>query len=79
MKITYLHDTVPVFYGNDQTRCKVIYELPVMAVLEETERQLDKSRNKISHVSFSEKWAKEYGMIVYQDETNCKRILQTDQ
>ena len=58
-----------VFYENDQTRCKIIYELPVTDVLEETERQLDRSGNKISHVGFSEKWAQEHGKIVYQDDT----------
>ena len=56
-----------VFYENDQTRCKVIYELSVTDVLEETERQLDRSGNKISHVGFSEKWAQEHGGIVYKD------------
>ena len=54
-----------VFYENDQTRCKVIYELPVTEVLKETERQLDRSGNKISHVGFSEKWTQEHGTIVY--------------
>ena len=56
-----------VFYENDQTQCKVIYELSVTDVLEETERQLDRSGNKISHVGFSEKWAQEHGKIVYSE------------
>jgi len=58
-----------VFYEDNQTKCKVIYELAPAVVLEETERQLDRSRNKISHVGFSENWAREHGRVVYQDET----------
>jgi len=58
-----------VFYEDNQTKCKVIYELAPEVVLEETERQLDRSRNKISHVGFSENWAREHGRVVYQDET----------
>lgn len=56
-----------VFYKNDQVRCKVIYELSVESVLRETNRQLDRSRNDISHVGFSERWAKENGTVVYED------------
>jgi len=37
-------------------------------VLKETERQLDRSSNAISHVGFSEVWAKENGIVVYHDE-----------
>ena len=54
-----------VFDKNAQTTVKRIYELEVPAVLEKAERQLDKSRNDISHVSWSEKWARENGKIVY--------------
>lgn len=56
-----------IFYKNNQTRAKVIYEMDPKVVVKETERQLDRSRNVISHVSFSEKWAQENGQIVYQD------------
>jgi len=56
-----------VFYEDNQTKCKVIYELTPAVVLKETERQLDRSRNAISHVGFSEDWAREHGRVVYQD------------
>ena len=55
-----------VFYESNQTRCKVIYELPPEIVLAETERQLDKSRNAISHVGLSVKWARQNGKVVYE-------------
>ena len=47
-----------VFYADNQTRCKVIYELEPDAVLEEAERQLDRSRNTISHVGFGIRWVR---------------------
>ena len=56
-----------VFYAANQTRCKVIYELEPDAVLAEAERQLDRSRNAISHVGFSVRWARENGLVVYED------------
>jgi len=43
----------------------VIYEVPVNLTLREAERQLDVSRNEISHVSFTIKWAQEHGKVVY--------------
>ena len=57
-----------VFYEQNQTKCKVIYELDPQVVLAETERQLDRSRNAISHVGFSEDWARLNGGVVYQDK-----------
>ena len=57
-----------VFYETNQTKCKVIYELDPAVVLVEAERQLDRSRNAISHVGFSISWASANGHIVYQDE-----------
>ena len=57
-----------VFYADNQTRCKVIYELEPDVVLEEAERQLDRSRNAISHVGFGIRWVRRHGKIVYQDE-----------
>lgn len=57
-----------VFYENDQLRCKVIYELSPKIVLEETQRQLQRSDNAISHIRFSESWARENGQIVYTDQ-----------
>ncbi len=44
-----------VFYAKNQIKVKVIYELEPMAVVEEAERQLDNSRNNISHVGLSER------------------------
>ena len=58
-----------VFYAANQTKCKVIYEIEPQVVVEETERQLDRSRNVISHVGFSEDWASRNGRVVYQDKT----------
>lgn len=58
-----------VFYAANQTRCKVIYEIAPATVAAETERQLDRSRNAISHVGFSEEWARANGRVVYQDTT----------
>jgi hypothetical protein len=55
-----------VFFRHEQTRCKVIYELDPTVLLMEAERQLDRSRNDISHVSFPEQWASQQGVIVYQ-------------
>ncbi len=45
---------------------KVIYEIPPARLLAETERQLDRSRNAISHVGFSESWAADNGTVVYE-------------
>lgn len=56
-----------IFYADDQMRCKVIYELETKDVLKETIRKLDVSRNNMSHVGFSERWAKEIGRMVYRD------------
>ena len=56
-----------VFYEHNQTKCKVIYELTTDVIVQETERQLDRSRNAISHVGFSEDWARRNGKVVYQD------------
>ena len=44
-----------VFYKHNQMKVKVIYELDPEIVVQETERQLDKSGNEISHVGFSER------------------------
>jgi hypothetical protein len=57
-----------VFYANEQTKCKVIYEIEPDVLLAETKRQLDRSSNTISHVDFTENWANENGKIVYQDK-----------
>lgn len=57
-----------VFYANNQTRCKIIYELEPDVVLEEAERQLDRSRNSISHVGFGIRWVSRHGKVVYDDK-----------
>lgn len=56
-----------VFYAENQTKVKVIYELEPDVVLAETSRQLGRSINAISHVGFAEPWAKKNGKIVYQN------------
>lgn len=56
-----------VFYADNQTRCKVIYELDPEVVLAEAERKLDRSRNDISHIGFSTKWASQKGRVAYED------------
>ncbi|MGL4593204.1 MAG: hypothetical protein ACRC2T_17620 [Thermoguttaceae bacterium] len=63
-----------IFYKNNQTQCKVIYELEPSDVCVETVRKLERSRNSISHVGFSEKWAKQYGRVVYHDD-HCRSRL----
>ena len=56
-----------VFYAANQTRCKIIYELEPNVVLAEAERQLDRSRNAISHIGLSIPWASRNGRAVYTD------------
>jgi hypothetical protein len=60
-----------VFYADEQTRAKVIYEIEPRVLLAETERQLDGSRNAISHVGFTERWARANGKIVYADASQA--------
>lgn len=43
----------------------MIYEVAVEVMLREAERQLDASRNEISHVGFTIKWAEQNGRVVY--------------
>jgi hypothetical protein len=57
-----------VFYAENQTKVKVIYELEPEVVLPETIQKLERSRNDIGHVGFSESWAKKNGKVVYQDQ-----------
>lgn len=57
-----------IFYENEQTRAKIIYEISPEVVAAETNRQLDNSQNAISHVGFSENWARENGTVVYADK-----------
>lgn len=55
-----------IFYKTDPLKIKTIYEIEPNVLLEETERQLDRSSNEISHVGFSEDWARLNGKVVYQ-------------
>jgi hypothetical protein len=57
-----------IFYADNQTKLKTIYELEPAIVLAETRRKLRRSKNTISHVGFSESWAKKNGKVVYQDQ-----------
>jgi hypothetical protein len=57
-----------VFFKTNQTKVKIIYELEPSVVVAETERKLDRSKNAISHVGFSETWAKQNGVVVYEDD-----------
>lgn len=54
-----------IFFKNDPLKIKVIYEIQPEVLVAETERQLDKSNNAISHVGFTENWVKENAKIVY--------------
>ena len=56
-----------VFYQKNQTKAKIIYELRPEVMIKEAERQLDSSRNDISHVGFPETWVRLHGKIVYED------------
>lgn len=56
-----------VFFKKDPLTVKAIYEIETNVLVVETERQLDRSRNAISHVGFLENWAKENGKIVYEN------------
>ena len=57
-----------IFYQINQIKVKIIYELDPETVVAETERQLDRSRNAISHVGFSESWVKHNGKVVYENQ-----------
>lgn len=54
-----------IFYRENPLKIKTIYEIEPEVLVKETERQLDRSRNSISHVGFSENWAKENSRVVY--------------
>ena len=54
-----------VFYAENQIEVKTIYELLPHIVEAETNRKLDRSKNDISHVGFSESWARKNGRVVY--------------
>ena len=54
-----------IFYASNQLKCKMIYELNPQDILEDAERQLDTSKNVISHLGFSIPWIDNRGIIVY--------------
>jgi hypothetical protein len=58
-----------IFSAHAPLNLKVIYEIKPDTLVSETERQLDKSSNAISHVGFSESWAEKNGIVVYQINT----------
>lgn len=57
-----------IFHKKNPLKIKVIYEIQPSVLLRETERQLDRSSNDISHVGFSEGWAEENGRIIFQGQ-----------
>lgn len=57
-----------VFYKDNPLKVKIIYEIKPQVLLKETETQLDRSTNVISHVGFRENWIGQNGKIVYQDK-----------
>lgn len=59
-----------IFYKKNSLKIKIIYEIKPNTLLQETERQLNRSSNKISHVGFSEEWARMNGKIVWQDKSH---------
>lgn len=54
-----------VFYKEEPLRVKTVYEIDPELAAKEAERQLDRSKNDISHVAFSENWAAKNGKLVY--------------
>lgn len=64
-----------IFYKKDPLKIKIIYEIQPSILLKEAERQLDRSGNKISHVGFSEEWARLNSKIAYQDKGMSQRAI----
>ena len=54
-----------VFTRKNPLHVKAIYQVPVQAIYDETNRQLANSKNNISHVGFTIPWVKENGEKVY--------------
>jgi hypothetical protein len=50
-----------IFNKNNPLNIKEIYKVSTKDALKEAKRQLDISRNKISHISFGKKWTKKSG------------------
>ena len=58
-----------VFDAESPLDVLVIYEVSVDAMMREAERQLDASRNEISHIGFTIKWAQQNGKNIYSKPT----------
>lgn len=56
-----------VFYREKPLDVKKIYKIPIDKMLEEANRQLNASRNEISHIGYKIQWCEEHGEIVYQN------------
>lgn len=56
-----------IFFKDNPLTVKIIYEIDPEIMVIETERQLDGSGNAISHVGFTETWARENARIVHQN------------
>jgi hypothetical protein len=56
-----------VFYKSNQIKCKIIYKIEPLVMLQEANKQLDASSNDIAHLGFSISWAKKNGTVVYED------------
>lgn len=56
-----------VFYKANQVKLKTVYKIEPDVVLKEAENKLDRSRNAISHIAFSEDWIKQNGAVIYKD------------
>ena len=54
-----------IFYAENQIEVKVIYELEPTVVEAEAIRRLDRSANDISHIGFTESWARANGKLIY--------------
>ncbi|PIV45296.1 MAG: hypothetical protein COS25_00605 [Candidatus Nealsonbacteria bacterium CG02_land_8_20_14_3_00_37_10] len=57
-----------IFYKNNPLEVKIIYEIRPLILSKEAENQLNRSGNKISHVGFSEDWAKKNSKVMYVDK-----------
>ncbi len=55
-----------IFFKSNPLKIKAIYEIQPEIMVKETERQLDRSGNAISHVGFSESWAIQNAKVVYR-------------
>ena len=55
-----------VFEEESPLTVLAIYEVEVPVMLNEAQRQLDRSRNEISHIGFTIKWAQDNGRLVHK-------------